>query len=151
MIEKLDLHSHLLRQMAFSHSTYGPGARTLGVLEHIRKEIEEVKKAENSVERAKEWTDLVILALDGLTRELAYMDGKLRADPQVVASLALRYIVEKQSKNEGRAWPDWRTVAAGKAIEHDRSKDEGQTAFNNVDVGQLHGGRATTSSRRKKK
>jgi transcriptional regulator with XRE-family HTH domain len=30
-------------------------------------------------------------------------------------------IEAKQTKNEGRNWPDWRTVEQGKAIEHDRS------------------------------
>jgi hypothetical protein len=28
----------------------------------------------------------------------------------------------KQTKNENREWPDWRTAAPGKAIEHIRSE-----------------------------
>ncbi len=36
----------------------------------------------------------------------------------------LAAIEAKQSKNEGRRWPDWRTAPADRAIEHDRS-DEG--------------------------
>ena len=30
-------------------------------------------------------------------------------------------IVAKQTKNELRKWPDWRTADPNKAIEHDRS------------------------------
>lgn len=32
-------------------------------------------------------------------------------------------IVAKQTKNEGRVWPDWRTADPNAAIEHDRSHD----------------------------
>lgn len=34
----MDLEQHLLRQRAFSRATFGPGARTQGVLDYIRKE-----------------------------------------------------------------------------------------------------------------
>ena len=33
-------------------------------------------------------------------------------------------IVAKQTKNEGRTWPDWRTMREDQAIEHDRTKDD---------------------------
>ena len=65
----MDLKQHLLRQMAFSHATFGPGTRTNGVVDHIRKELVEVLESNGS---ADEWVDVVILGLDGLTRELAY-------------------------------------------------------------------------------
>lgn len=32
-------------------------------------------------------------------------------------------IVAKQTKNEGRTWPDWRSAAPGKAIEHVRGEE----------------------------
>lgn len=112
-----DLKAHLLRQMAFSHATYGPGERTDGVIDHIRKELKEVEASNGE---SSEWVDVVILALDGLTRRLAYVNGT-RRDPNEVAEMACRMIEGKQTRNEARTWPDWRTAQAGKAIEHDRS------------------------------
>jgi hypothetical protein len=115
--------------MAFSHATFGPGTRTEGVIDHIRKELEEVAASGGS---AHEWVDVVILALDGLTRELAFGQSiaagtyiNARKLPTSVAEQACDLILDKQARNEGRNWPDWRTVDAGKAIEHDRT-GEGQ-------------------------
>src|SRR5690606_10548435 len=59
----------------------------------------------------REWVDVVILALDG-----AWRSG---ATPLQI----IEAIVSKQTKNEGRSWPDWRTADPNKAIEHDRSLD----------------------------
>lgn len=103
--------------MAWSHAIFGPGVRTQGVVDHIRKELVEV--LEGGGESA-EWVDVVILALDGLTRQLAYCNGK-RADPAVVAEVAVKMIVGKQTRNEARVWPDWRTADPNKAIEHVRA------------------------------
>lgn len=116
----MDLKQHLIRQMAFSHATFGPGQRTDGVIDHIRKELIEVKDCGGE---ADEWVDVVILALDGLTRRLAYAtsDGE-RRDPRDVAQMACNMIEGKQGRNEGRRWPDWRTAPLDKAIEHDRSE-----------------------------
>lgn len=113
----MDLTQHLIRQMAFSHATFGPGERTEGVVDHIRKELDEVVAANGD---AAEWVDVVILALDGLTRRLAYCNGD-RADPEAVAGIACQMILGKQTRNEARDWPDWRTADPGKAIEHERS------------------------------
>ncbi len=112
----MDLKQHLIRQMAFSHSTFGPGTRTDGVVDHIRKELGEVIEAKGD---SAEWVDVVILALDGLTRQLAYCNGE-RSDPVTVAKIACDMIAGKQSRNEARDWPDWRTAPKGKAIEHVR-------------------------------
>lgn len=114
----MDLKQHLLRQMAFSHATYGPGERTARVIDHIKKELKEV---EDSDGEAAEWVDVVILALDGLTRRLAYCagDGAQRAaSPESVAETACNMIIGKQGRNEGRIWPDWRAADPNKAIEH---------------------------------
>ena len=115
----MDLQQHLIRQMAFSHARFGPGERTNGVIDHIRKELDEVSEANGE---SSEWVDVVILALDGLTRRLAYCNGQ-RSDPQRVAEMACAMIEGKQTRNEARTWPDWRTQSADKAIEHDRSED----------------------------
>lgn len=114
----MDLKQHLLRQMAFSHATFGPGPRTHGVIDHIKKELIEVENAGEG-RKAAEWVDVVILALDGLTRELAFHHDR-RGDPRLAVESACAMIVDKQTRNEARAWPDWRTQSADKAIEHIR-------------------------------
>lgn len=115
----LNLQTHLVRQMEFSHDTFGPGVRTTGVIDHIRKELVEVETS--SATRAEEWVDVVILAIDGLTRELAFAASDKRRDLQLTAALACKLISEKQARNEARTWPDWRAADPDKAIEHDRS------------------------------
>lgn len=107
-----DLVQHLRRQMEFSARTYGPGDRTDGVCDHIRKELREVQDdAAAGLPTLPEWVDVIILGFDGAWRSGATPE-------QIVAA-----IVAKQTKNEGRRWPDWRTADPGKAIEHDRSAD----------------------------
>lgn len=118
-----DLEAHLTRQMVFSRATFGPGARTDGVLDHMTKEIEEVRKSNGS---ADEWVDLVILALDGLTREL-WSIGQNKGLAHEIAIVACWMIRDKQGRNELRNWPDWRTAPKDKAIEHVRDKDGSAT------------------------
>lgn len=109
---QFDLVTHLHRQRAFSLHTFGPGDRTAGVCDHIRKELVEVQDdAGAGLPTLSEWVDVVILALDG-----AWRSG---ATPEQI----VRAIETKQSKNEGRKWPDWRTADPTKAIEHDRTAD----------------------------
>ena len=105
---QFDLVSHLRRQADFSLRTFGPGMRLQGVLDHIRKELVEVEESGGAL---AEWVDVILLALDG-----AWRAGN---QPEQIAEA----IAAKQSKNEGRAWPDWRTVEPGKAIEHIRGGD----------------------------
>ena len=81
-------------------------SRTLGVIDHIRKELREIEADPADV---KEWIDVVILALDG-----AWRAGY---EPQQIIDA----LVTKQAKNEARAWPDWRTMRHDEAIEHVRS------------------------------
>lgn len=103
-----DLIEHLYRQIEFSLTTFGPGPRTEGVLDHLHKELVEVEAEPNDLE---EWIDLVMLALDG-----AWRAG---FTPQQIAA----QLEAKQTKNELREWPDWRTAEQGKAIEHVRGID----------------------------
>jgi hypothetical protein len=102
---QFDLVAHLRRQAAFSERTFGPGARVQGVVDHIRKELVEVEDEGGPL---AEWVDVIILGFDGAWRSGATPE-------QIVAA-----IVAKQTKNEGRRWPDWRTAEPGKAIEHVR-------------------------------
>ena len=104
-----DMVAHLYRQQNWSEQTFGPGYRTQGVIDHIRKELIEIEADPSDI---SEWIDVVILALDGAWR--------VGATPEkIVAAL-----VAKQVKNESRKWPDWRTADPNKAIEHDRSDDK---------------------------
>lgn len=56
---------HLRRQREWSEKTFGPGPRTKGILDHIRKELVEIEADPSDV---KEWIDVTILALDGAWR-----------------------------------------------------------------------------------
>lgn len=106
-----DLIAHLHRQRKFSEATFGPGTRTKGVIDHIRKELGEIEADPNDV---SEWTDVILLALDG-----AWRAGFA---PEEIA----KAVDAKQTKNEGRTWPDWRTASPDHAIEHDRDEPAAQ-------------------------
>ena len=101
----MNLIEHLRRQRAWSEQTFGPGPRTLGVTDHIRKELLEIELKPDDL---SEWIDVAILALDG-----AWRAGY--TPEEIVAALEA-----KQTKNESRAWPDWRAGSPDKAIEHMR-------------------------------
>lgn len=118
-MEQFDLVAHLTRQMVFSKAAFGPGALTNGVLNHIEKEISEVRACDGC---SSKWVDVVILALDGLTRQLWSCSPETPAHE--IAATAAAMILGKQSRNETRVWPDWRSAAPGKAVEHDRSVAE---------------------------
>ncbi len=105
-----DILAHLKRQAEFSAKTFGPGARVEGVTDHIAKELREVRESGGDL---TEWVDVIILAFDGAWRSGA-------SPAQIIDAM-----VAKQTKNEGRKWPDWRTAPAGKAIEHDRTGEVG--------------------------
>lgn len=105
---RFDLVRHLRRQIDFSARTFGPGARTEGVCDHIRKELVEVQADGGAL---AEWIDVIILAFDG-----AWRSG---ATPEQIVSA----LVAKQTRNEGRRWPDWRTADLNKAIEHVRTAE----------------------------
>lgn len=96
---------HLRRQREFSERMFGPGARTKGVLDHIRKELKEIEDSPNDL---NEWADVVILALDG-----AWRAGY---EPHEIIAA----IKAKQARNESRQWPDWRGLPPDQAIEHIR-------------------------------
>jgi len=95
--------SHLHRQREWSTKTFGPGTRAKGVVDHIRKELCEI---ESDPKDLTEWIDVVILALDGAWRSGA-------SPEQIIGALVM-----KQTKNENRNWPDWRTMSEDQAICH---------------------------------
>jgi hypothetical protein len=98
-----DLVKHLERQRDFSLRTFGPGDRWKGVVDHIRKELCEIEQQPRDL---SEWIDVATLAVDG-----AWRSG---ASPNDIATM----LALKQSKNESRQWPDWRTVSPDAAVKH---------------------------------
>ena len=107
-LESFDLVEHLYRQRVFSAKTWGPGGNIQGVVEHIRKELEEIEASPTDI---IEWADVILLVLDG-----AWRAGHT---PEAICAA----IVCKHKINEGRRWPDWRTMPQAVAIEHDRTLD----------------------------
>lgn len=114
----LDLVAHLKRHIAFSRATFGPHDRSGCVADHIRLELIEIDDAEGPAEKAKEWVDVVLLALDGLWRSLEATGVGLDVIPEIMC----HKIERKQYLNEMREWPDWRTAPPG-PIEHIRSNE----------------------------
>lgn len=102
------IETYYARQIEWSKKTFGPALRTLGILDHIRKELKEIEAEPHDL---SEWIDVVILAMDGFWRHGGSVNDLM---PRLIA---------KQTKNMARDWPDWRTMSEDSAIEHDRSKD----------------------------
>ncbi len=101
------------RQIEWSRRTFGPEKRTFGVLDHIRKELGEIAQKPDDL---TEWADVIILAMDGFWRHGGTVES------------LMEILLAKQKKNFARQWPDWRTMSADKAIEHDRSQDRAMIA-----------------------
>lgn len=108
-MENFDLVEHLARQQDFSLRTFGPGARTKGLIDHIQKELREIA---NDPTDLMEWIDVIMLGLDG-----AWRSGHL---PEEIAQA----LHDKLERNEARDWPDWRTADPDKAIEHVRTGEK---------------------------
>ena len=102
--------AHIVRQREWSMRTFGP-QHTDGVLDHIGRELDEIRKAPEDL---SEWADLILLAIDGAQRT--------GAEPQDI----LDAVKAKQSVNETRTWADWRTQDPSKAIEHIRGGVAGE-------------------------
>lgn len=98
-----DLVKHIERQWRFSQKTFGPKQTTEGVIDHIRKELEELDESPRDIE---EWVDVIFLALDGACRSGATAG-------QITAA-----IEAKLTKNEKREWPNWREHNPDKGMEH---------------------------------
>jgi len=134
-----DFQNYLARQCAVGREKFGPGERRKGVIEHIRQEFVEIEDAETIEKVAEEWTDVVILSMDGMLRAvrevlrarmaeagpgpnidqsgmLCGYDGEPTND--FVAATALSLITSKQLKNELRDFGEWRGVSEDTAIQH---------------------------------
>lgn len=65
LINKFDLVAHIAHQRNWSLVTFGPGQRTGMMLNHIAKELEEIRAKPDDL---SEWIDVVLLAIDGAWR-----------------------------------------------------------------------------------
>lgn len=102
-VEQFDLVQFMREKNAWSLLTFGPGKQTAGVIAHIRSELTEIEANPDDV---VEWCDVILLALDG-----AYRAG-------FTPSQVVNALIEKQSKNTRRQWPDWRTKKEGEFSSH---------------------------------
>lgn len=117
----MKIEEYVGEHIAFSEKTFGPGDRTAGTLDHIRKELVEVDEAEPGAERAEEAIDVIILGIDLAWRTLA---GRFpHTEKHILAADIEQELIKKLAKNRSRTWPDWRMAEPGKAIEHVRSAD----------------------------
>lgn len=107
-----DLTAHIHNQREFSFRTFGPpgqGQKPEGVIDHLQKEVKELR---DDPTNGEEWTDVIILGIDGAI--------KSGYTPEQIVTM----LMAKQVKNENRKWPDWRTVDLTQAIEHVRTPEE---------------------------
>jgi hypothetical protein len=87
----------------WSIKTFGPGQRTQGILDHIKKEVKEVEQNPLDLE---EWIDIMLLAMNGAQR-LGYTGNDI-----------IDCLQRKVLENCQRSWPDWKTANTGEAITH---------------------------------
>ena len=85
------IQEFIKRQIKWSKKTFGEGRRTLGVTDHIKKELEEIRSDPDDLE---EWIDVIILAFDGAWRT-GHSPGEI-----------INALRDKQLKNIKRQWPD---------------------------------------------
>ena len=96
---------YFVRQSEWSANTFGHGTRTQGIVEHIRKELDEVLAKPHDLE---EWIDLTMLAMDGFWRH--------GGDPRAIVD----HLQAKQAKNFARKW---HKPEDGRAVEHVRDTE----------------------------
>jgi hypothetical protein len=89
-VEQMTIREYVVEHKAWSEETFGKGEHTEGLLKHITKKVEEVRKCPSD---AMEWIDIIILAFDGVLRVGFTAE-------QVVSAL-----IEKQNINRSRAYP----------------------------------------------
>lgn len=109
--DNYDLVDHMqFSRIPFSQKTFGPGMRTEGISDHIKKELREIAQDPSDVE---EWIDVVSLGLDGAWRCL-----KDRVPDSMIGPLIAAVLEGKQQRNQKRVWPDWRDCDPNAAINH---------------------------------
>lgn len=101
-----DLREWFELQVPWSRATFGEGKRTLGVLDHIQKELKEIRMKPDDL---SEWVDVITLAFDGASRAGYSWDD------------IVREMNRKQTVNFLRKWPA--PTSEDVAVEHVRDND----------------------------
>lgn len=105
----------------WSYQTFGPGARSKGVIAHLRKELEELERDPMDL---MEWVDVFMLATDGFWRAYVEKHGGF-ADGEPIGRHIVRaahefisLILEKHIINTERQWPA--STSQDEPVEHVR-------------------------------
>lgn len=86
----MTLADYVSTQRGWSSRTFGTAKRTVGICNHIRKELLEIEANPDDLE---EWIDVLILAMDGYWRHGGQPEDLLAR------------LIAKQAKNFERQWP----------------------------------------------
>jgi len=97
---------YLARHWTWSRAAFGSGRQTNGILEHLGKELAEIRTRPDDL---VEWVDVMILAFDGYLRHGGSVDGLMRD------------LEAKQAENLARRWPP--PGDGERAVEHLRDDD----------------------------
>ena len=97
------LENWIEKHVKWSQATFGTGCDDNGIIDHIEKELVEITRSPGDLE---EWIDVIILAIDGASR-----NGFSPAEIGVCLEM-------KRIKNANR---EWNPVVPGRATEHVRT------------------------------
>lgn len=89
MPESVSLEQFLEDKYRWSVATFGAGTRTVGILKHLREELDEIQEEPTDL---REWIDVILLAFDGAMRQ------------GFSAQAVVRAMRVKQAENEMRTW-----------------------------------------------
>ena len=106
-----DFQVYLERQIAFSRASFGPGKRRESTIASIREQLAAI---EDGQPPNAAWTNILILAVEGLWRNGAYpmppiMDTPKAAENVIYSLLRQQAENEYLAEKDPRDWPDWRT------------------------------------------
>lgn len=106
------LKEHLHRQALFSLKTFGPGERRVQLLRALVNKADVVAGAEDDL--VSWWTDVALIALDGLLRSTT--EWKLPADPENMAEAAAYALIDRHAQNEQRDITRWTRRELGGSV-----------------------------------
>lgn len=116
----------VLEQIRLSKDAFGPGPRTKGLQEHVRKELREIDEDPYD---AMEWIDVAILGMDGAWR--AVRERAPWMTDEEIAEHVEAALMHKIDVNKEREWPDWRTKGQDEPIEHKKGSRIPDDSFGN--------------------
>lgn len=148
--KEMRIKEYITRNLSFARGAFGPVYRSLGIIDHIEEELEEIQNQENNLkdeieyfnqkiresnidvyhvqelreeksDLIEEWCDVIILAMNGASS--AAIEYGLAKNLSEAGVIVEDLMIAKLEKNEMRHWPNWREMEPDKKINHDRSKD----------------------------